>query len=214
MGGIAPRLAETFTVYRYDRRGKGESGDAVHYQPDRETEDLVAMLALTDRPAFVYGFSSGSVIGLRAAASGAPISRLVALEPPMVTDEGRGPDIRSELQDLVGSGQRSAAIRRYHESIGVPAEILDNMDTTALEPAAHTMVYDLTLLRATALADWAATKTPTLVLASAGSDTRLIGWAQSASAALPNGHLKVVPGAWHGIPDDLLIAEITEFFEA
>jgi pimeloyl-ACP methyl ester carboxylesterase len=211
LAALAQLLSKSFTVYRYDRRGKGQSGDASTYTPDREFEDLEAVLAVAGGNAGVYGFSSGAVLAMRTAAAGASIARLVVLEPPMVTEDNRGPDIRDELQELVNGGHRGAAIRRYHESIGVPPEIVDNMSTVPLEPAAYTMVYDLTLLRETSLADWRAVRIPTLVLASTGSDPRLLGWAESAAAALPAGTLTVLAGPWHGIADDVLATATAQF---
>jgi pimeloyl-ACP methyl ester carboxylesterase len=214
LGGLAQLLTKSFTVYRYDRRGKGQSGDTSTYRPEREIEDLEAVLAVAGSVAGVYGFSSGAVLALRTAAAGAPVTRLVLLEPPMVTEDNRGPDIRDELQGLVNGGDRAGAIRRYHESIGVPPAIIDRMDTAPLEPAAHTMAYDLTLVRETSLTEWGTVRIPTLVLASTGSDARLLEWAKSAAEALPNGTLEVLPGAWHGIADEVLAAEIVQFLNA
>ncbi len=42
--GLAPLLAREFTVYTYDRRGRGESTDTAPYAPDREVEDLEALI--------------------------------------------------------------------------------------------------------------------------------------------------------------------------
>ena len=36
---LAPLLARHFTVYAYDRRGRGQSGDTQSYSPAREVED-------------------------------------------------------------------------------------------------------------------------------------------------------------------------------
>jgi pimeloyl-ACP methyl ester carboxylesterase len=43
--GLAPRLSERFTVYTYDRRGRGDSGHTAPYSPEREIEDLEALIA-------------------------------------------------------------------------------------------------------------------------------------------------------------------------
>ena len=76
MGTRAPRrelaiaLAPTFTVYAYDRRGRGDSGDTQPYAVEREIEDLDAVIGAAGGSAFVYGHSSGAVLSLRAAAPG------------------------------------------------------------------------------------------------------------------------------------------------
>ena len=41
---LAPLLARHFTVYAYDRRGRGESGDTQPYSPAREVEDIAALI--------------------------------------------------------------------------------------------------------------------------------------------------------------------------
>ena|SRR5579859_8005403 len=47
---LAALLAEHFTVFNYDRRGHGESGDTAPYAVEREVEDLAALLgAAVDR---------------------------------------------------------------------------------------------------------------------------------------------------------------------
>lgn len=44
--GLAQLLAASgYSVYTYDRRGRGESGDTQPYAVERETEDLDAMIA-------------------------------------------------------------------------------------------------------------------------------------------------------------------------
>ena len=40
MRPLAALLQDTFTVYTYDRRGRGESSDTLPYAVDREVEDL------------------------------------------------------------------------------------------------------------------------------------------------------------------------------
>ena len=59
--GPMPKLAEQltphFTVYTYDRRGRGESGDTQPYEPDREVEDLEALMALAGDSVYLHGTS-------------------------------------------------------------------------------------------------------------------------------------------------------------
>ena len=43
--GEAELLAEHFTVFNYDRRGRGDSGDKAPYAVEREVEDIDAVLA-------------------------------------------------------------------------------------------------------------------------------------------------------------------------
>src|SRR5579859_1603976 len=62
-------LTERFTVYTYDRRGRGDSGDTQPYSPDREVADLAAVVSAASSAAassaaassavYAFGHSSG-----------------------------------------------------------------------------------------------------------------------------------------------------------
>ena len=57
MPHLVELLAEHFTVFHYDRRGKGDSGDTKPYAVEREFEDLAALIDAAGGEAFVYGHS-------------------------------------------------------------------------------------------------------------------------------------------------------------
>ncbi len=80
---LAAFLAARFTVFTYDRRGRGDSGDTAPYAVEREIEDLEAVIGRAGGSARVYGMSSGAVLALRAAAHGLPISRLAMRHAPI-----------------------------------------------------------------------------------------------------------------------------------
>src|SRR5882762_6243375 len=80
--GLAALLGDLFTVYTYDRRGRGESGGGVTDGPEREFQDLAALIDEAGGSANVYGSSGAGIIGLQAAARGLAISRLAVWEPP------------------------------------------------------------------------------------------------------------------------------------
>jgi pimeloyl-ACP methyl ester carboxylesterase len=89
---LAPLLSKHFTVFTYDRRGRGDSGDTAPYSKEREVEDIDALIREAGGSAFVTGHSSGAALCLLAAACGLNISKLALYEPPfMVSNEGRKP---------------------------------------------------------------------------------------------------------------------------
>ena len=106
---LAGLLAERFTVYSYDRRGRGDSGDTPPYAPGREIEDLAAMISAAGGQAHVWGLSSGAVLALDAAAAGLPIRKLAVQEPPLVVDpaDRRPPTDRGAAGGLPGSRRRA-----------------------------------------------------------------------------------------------------------
>jgi pimeloyl-ACP methyl ester carboxylesterase len=59
---LAAELAASFTVWNYDRRGRGESGDTPPYAVERELEDLEAIIGEAGGIAHVYGVSSGGAL--------------------------------------------------------------------------------------------------------------------------------------------------------
>src|SRR5512138_3297193 len=74
-GPLAQALAGHFTVFTYDRRGRGESGDTTPYSVEREIEDLEGVIAAAGGGACVYGVSSGAALALEAAHRGLPIAK-------------------------------------------------------------------------------------------------------------------------------------------
>jgi pimeloyl-ACP methyl ester carboxylesterase len=116
MPELSKELASQYTVYNYDRRGRGDSGDAETYQVEREIEDLAAVIEAAGGSAYVYGTSSGGALVLRAAAAGLPISKLVVFEAPFVADGSRKPIPRTwtaDLRALAEAGKRGDAIKYF-----------------------------------------------------------------------------------------------------
>ncbi len=77
---LAARLADSFTVYAMDRRGRGASGpqgDA--YDMNKECEDLIAVLKQTGA-SYVFGHSYGGLVTLQTALR-YPLDRIAVYEP-------------------------------------------------------------------------------------------------------------------------------------
>jgi pimeloyl-ACP methyl ester carboxylesterase len=219
MGPLATALASEFAVLTYDRRGRGESTDTRPYAVEREVEDLQALIDAAGGSASVYGFSSGAVLALRAAADGLAIDKLALMEPPLELDEDAPPDtdLGAEVAELVSAGRRGDAVEHFNRSIGVPEEMIAGLRQApfwpALEALAHTLVYDTVITSSSLPAErLPAIATPTLVLASAGSDERLLGWARGVAEALPNGSMRMLEGEWHGVPVEDLAPILAGFF--
>jgi pimeloyl-ACP methyl ester carboxylesterase len=217
-GGLIELLAADFTVYHYDRRGRGGSTDTPPYAVHREVEDLAALIDQAGGSANLYGFSSGCLVALHAAASGLPIDRLALLEPPIEAEQDRAAQaaFTAELAALVAAGRRGYAVSHFLTSIGVPEDILAGMRGTpswsAMEAVAHTLVYDCMISEATSVQLLASVTVPTLVLDSEGSGDDLTGMAAVAARSMPNARHRSLPGEWHGVPDEILAPVLTEFF--
>jgi pimeloyl-ACP methyl ester carboxylesterase len=213
--GLGTLLAAAFTVYTYDRRGRGGSGDTPPYAVEREVEDLAAVIAEAGGSACVYGFSSGGLLALHAAAGGLPIDRLALFEPPVRgEDEPPNSGFTAEIAQLVSTGRRDAAVDRFLTAIGVPPDVIAEMAPVrpALEAVAHTLVYDCESSDATTFELLRSVPTPALVLDSQGSSDDLTGGTAAIAGALPNGTRRSLAGRWHGVQDEDLAPVLTGFF--
>ena len=89
---LAELLAPHFTVYNYDRRGRGESGDTLPYTVEREVEDIEAIIDEAGGSASLYGLSSGATLALEAAnILPGKVKKLAMYESPFIVDDSRPP---------------------------------------------------------------------------------------------------------------------------
>jgi len=122
MPKLAPLLAEHFTVFNYDRRGRGDSSDVQPYAKEREVEDIGALIRVAGGSAHLVGLSSGAALALKAAAAGLGIRKLVAFEPPYIgQDRQSGANHEGQLKKLISEGRRGAAVKYFmRDMVGVP----------------------------------------------------------------------------------------------
>jgi pimeloyl-ACP methyl ester carboxylesterase len=212
---LAAGLASQFTVYEYDRRGRGDSTDTAPWAIEREVEDLAAVVAQAGGSAFLFGHSSGGALVLEAAARGVPTRGVVAYEPPYTT----GPSTRvgDELDALVAAGQHSEAAERFL-SLFTPPQVIEQMKAgpywAHLQSFAGTLAYEVRLSNdETVPTDrLAAVTAPTLVLAGGDSPDWARDTAERVAAAIPAGRWRVLEGQSHGVADEVLIPVLKQFF--
>ena len=222
MPKLAPLLARHFTVYMYDRRGRGESGDTKPYAKEREVEDIAALIREAGGSAFVVGLSSGAALALDAAASGLGITKLVVYEPPFVSDDfgHAAPNHEAQLNRLIAAGRRGDAVRYFmRQMVGVPALFVAMMRVMfgvwrKLEAVAHTLPYD-----AAVLGDFtvprqrlAAITVPTLAINGEKTDVRLRHAVQAVAAAVPGAQRRTLKGQTHNVAPKALTPVLVEFF--
>ncbi|HLZ23846.1 MAG TPA: alpha/beta hydrolase [Ktedonobacterales bacterium] len=220
---LAALLAEHFTVFNYDRRGHGESGDTAPYAVEREVEDLAALLGAAGGSAFVYGTSGCAILALEAAARGlAPhIKKLALWEPPYFVEGARPPlpaDYRKQLDKLLAENRRGDAIALWMtQAVGMPAEFVAQMRQAPFWPAqevfAHTLVYDAILTGDFSLPrERIATVTvPTLVI-DGGETSWLSRAAQAVAETLPHAQRRTIQGQPHNVDAGAIAPVLVEFF--
>jgi pimeloyl-ACP methyl ester carboxylesterase len=219
MPELAPVLARRYTVFVYDRRGRGGSGDTRPYALERELEDLDALIRAAGGRALVAGLSSGGGLALEAAAAGLPIEMIAAYEPPYVAEAGAGHQAR--LEELVAADRRGAALEYFmRRMVGAPAAMVLMMRLMPgpwrkLKAVAHTLPYDAAVMRDFApveRARLASIAVPTLVLHGGKSDPRLVAAARAVAEAVPGARLRALAGQSHRVKPEVLAAALEPFF--
>lgn len=225
MPALAKELAQHFTVYHYDRRGRGDSGNGFSYDVQREIEDLDAVIQLAGGQAMVFGISSGAALAGEAARQLRGIRRLALFEAPYVVDnthEPLPPSFIADTKALVAADQRGAAVKKFMRYVGTPSIAVVLMSLLPmwkkLTKIAHTLPNDLEIIAPHHQSQplprdkWSSVTIPTLVMAGGKSPA----WMQNAMRAwadvLPNSVHQTLAGQTHMVKQDVLAPALITFF--
>ncbi|WP_394770434.1 alpha/beta fold hydrolase [Lacisediminihabitans sp.] len=220
---LAGALSPSFTVYTWDRRGRGESGDTAPYAVEREIEDLRAVIAAAGGQAFVVGQSSGASLALAASAHGVPMRGLAVYEPPFVGQrrvKGRTVDYLATLRATLARGDRAGAVSYFLvKMVGAPAFVPLMMRLmprvwSKLKGVAHTLPYDASIMGdfEVPTAELAKLRVPTLVLAGGKSPAPMREGVTRAAEAIPGSTHRILDGQTHQVSEKALAPEIIGFF--
>lgn len=226
-GALAALLMQQYTVYTYDRRGRGESGDRAPYATEREVEDIDALIREAGGSAFVYGISSGAALALDAALRLMSIRKLALYEAPFVTDGSRAPvpgDYERAMEAMIQEDRRGAAIKLFmRKGVGLPAPIVAIMPLmpawSKLKAVAHTLPYDTRLTidqqrgSKEPLGRWSAVRTPTLVAVGGKSPAWMRHGMDALAQTLPNAQYQILPGQTHIVKPAALAPALATFFQ-
>ena len=221
MRPLAALLHDTFTVYTYDRRGRGESSDTMPYAVAREVEDLQALIAQAGGEAFVYGISSGAALALAASAAGPGVAKLALYEPPFlaeVDDGARAKEYTEKLRELLDAGRNGDAVAMFMTHVGIPAQAVAGIRAqpgwATLAAIAPTLAHDDDVL-AGGRVPRELTSTiavAALVLAGGASPRALQEAAKATADALPAAEHRTLDGQTHDVAPEALAPALIEFF--
>lgn len=222
MPALAALLAPHFTVYTYDRRGRGASGDTAPYAVEREVEDLAALIQEAGGSTCVYGISSGAALALEAAhyLSG-NISKLALYEAPYSLDaEGSRQfmDYRARLAKALVAGQRGEAVARFMRLVGTPEEGIAQMRQTpmwpALEAVAPTLAYDAACLgdRSVPVERAGSLSIAALVMDGGASPAPMREAVRALARAIPGAEYRTLEGQTHDVAAEAIAPVLTSFF--
>ncbi|MFB9906989.1 alpha/beta fold hydrolase [Allokutzneria oryzae] len=231
---LPPLLAERFTVYSYDRRGRGDSGDPLppgaparneEESAAREVEDIAALIAEAGGSAALYGMSSGAVLALEATTSGLPVTKLALYEAPFGEDSPEqrkaAGEYATKLIELLSAGRPGDAMALFIASTGTPSEMIDQMRSgphwPAMEAVAPSLAYDSAVMRNVARGGAVPTESlgsvtvPTLAMSGGDSPAFFGAAAQRIAEGVKNGVHLVLPGQTHFVDTAVLAPALIDF---
>ncbi|MEQ1770511.1 MAG: alpha/beta hydrolase [Devosia sp.] len=222
---LAAELKDRFTVYTYDRRGRGESGDTKPYSTQREVEDVAAVIAAAGGTVAIYAISSGVALALEAANSLPGITSMVLYEAPMFTDGTRKPvpgDYVQRMEQLVASGDNAGAVKHFMQNgIGIPWFGLLMMQLFGMfkkmAPVGPTLPYDTAFVypfwtyKPLPANRWPNVTVPVLTMGGSKSDEWMQNAQKAIAANLPNARHETLQGQNHMVAATAIAPRIKEF---
>ena len=223
---LAQLLAPHYTVYSYDRRGRGGSGDTKPYSVQREIEDIEALIDAAGGSARIYGKSSGASLALQAAAElGEKVGKLAVYEAPYSDVDGAAKEwkeFKAQLDILLAANRNDEAVTRFLKISGAPDEALTKLKASPAWPGmlamAPTLAYDVAVVgadRSVPVAIAAKIKAPTLVMdggASLGPLPFMRPTADKLGKTIPDSQRRVVEGQTHDVSSKVLAPILLKFF--
>jgi pimeloyl-ACP methyl ester carboxylesterase len=228
-GPLAEQLKDQFTVYTYDRRGRGESGDTKPYAVEREVEDLEALIDAAGGSVAIYAISSGVGLALAAAdrLGAGKISKMVLYEFPILTDGSRhvDADYAQVMDALIARGDNAGAVKHFmRKGVNVPAFGVFMMSVMGivkkLAVVGPTLAYDTRLVtpywnnRVPPKGSWPGVTMPVLDIGGGKSEPWMQNAQVAVSQALPNATHKTLDGQNHMVAPTAIAPMIKEFVAA
>ncbi len=225
-GQLADLLAQHFTVFTYDRRGRGASGDTAPYAVEREVEDIAALLGEAGGAAFVWGTSSGAALALEAANRLRGIKKLALYEAPFIVDDTRPTTENGwdRISAAVAVDRRSEAVKLFLKLVGVPGFVRVLMPLmipvwSKLKAVAHTLPYDGTIVRDNQRGKplpagrWASVTIPVLVMDGGNSPVWMRHANRALASVLPHAQCRTLVGQTHMLKPKAHAPILVEFFK-
>jgi len=205
---VMPLLSSQRCAVVLDRRGRGKSGNGSSYAPERELEDISAVITGLGGSVDLLGHSSGAILALQVAqAAPAQLERLVVYEPPVffAAEDRIASDLPERLEALLAAGQAEAAVETFlREGPRVSEAELRGMKAGSAWPQmvsglAHTVPYDSRVQRGFSAdpPSLARVRIPTRMLLGSASPPRMRSAAETLVARLPNATVSELAGQQH-----------------
>lgn len=223
---LAEALADAFTIYLPDRRGRGLSGPySADYSMRTEIEDLDALLAKTGAHD-VFGVSAGGLICLQAALTLPTIHKAALYEPALIVNNSISTAFLDRYDREMAQGKLAAALVTGMKGAqmgppifnAMPRWLLESLTSMAMKSEdkkaqpgditmrklAPTLHYDFHLVAEMAgtLDRFRALRTETLLLGGTKSPAYLKAALDALEKVLPHAQRIEFPGLDHGGSSD------------
>ena len=220
---VVPTLSEDFTVYTFDRRGHGSSGDVGEYSVEREFEDIATIAASIEGPLDILGHSFGASCLLGAVPRISNLRRLILYEPPSFREKDlleRDEHIRQMNVDLAQGDREAVVLNMMKDMAVMPPSVLEMLRSTPAwsrqVKSAHTIPRELSSSNAFTrnLDALNKIKTKTMLLLGGESPKRFVWAIETLHSLLPDSRIVILPGQKHSAmmtAPNLFIKEITRF---
>jgi pimeloyl-ACP methyl ester carboxylesterase len=223
---FAALLAHDFTVYTYDRRGRGESGDTQPYAVEREIEDIAALIDAVGGSVYLYGISSGAGLALAAANQGLG-EKLAIYEAPFIVDDSRKllpSDYIDTMRAMVADDKRGDVVKLFMtKGVGLPSIFVYMMrlmpSWSKMKGVAHTVLYDSLIMEPNQhgqpldKAQFEGINVPTLVVAGGKSPAWMQNGMRALATILPNAEHFTLEGQMHIVKAAALAPVVSDFFK-
>lgn len=129
---LARALADEFTVYVPDRRGRGLTPKdfTADYSIQNEIQDVDSLIRKTDAH-FLFGLSSGAIIAMEATRTLSSVHKAVIYEPPY--QKGYSVELRERLNSEVSRGDLAAALVTLSKIVRLGPAIMNFIPRPILE---------------------------------------------------------------------------------
>ncbi|MFC4127706.1 alpha/beta fold hydrolase [Nocardia rhizosphaerae] len=199
-------FASAFTVYNWDRRGRGDSGDTPPYAVAREVDDVEAMIDAAGGHAILYGHSSGAALALETAVRlPAKVDAVVVYDAPYVQDETARAEyarLAARVDALLDEGSNAKALKAFLRGIGMPRAFVGLLPLVpgwrTMKALAPTLRYDIALTEnLPPLARCAGIEVPVHVVVGEKNPPGLAVVARQLADAIPNATHRTLAGQNH-----------------
>jgi pimeloyl-ACP methyl ester carboxylesterase len=204
---VLPALEKQFTLYAVDRRGYGESGDAIIYSAEREYEDIAALVNALGENVSLLGHSFGGLCVLEAALLTSRLRRLIVYEPSPLSVSGTPlyPEgLIDHLQALLDAGKNENVVTTLmSEVVKMPADELELLKASPVFPAmvaaAHTVPRESRAEESYRFEPerFRHLNVPTMLLLGGDSPDFFKQTIERWHAVLPNSRIVALPGQQH-----------------